>query len=112
MAAGRSLAQPVIFHGRTFASVLPATAESSQTVVKDVEKDGRLRPHLGIEVNPNHGLYAFFRKKTEENGDVVYETLEPLELPQDNSGMWLFDRFWRLLLNPRLNIIRSFMDGR
>lgn len=46
--------------------------------VKDVEQTSSqksqdsLRPHLNVDVNPNHGLYAFFRKK----GDV-YETVEP-----------------------------------
>jgi hypothetical protein len=40
---------------------------------------GRLRPHLGIEVNPNHGLYAFFRKTGDEFSPegVRYETIEP-----------------------------------
>ncbi|KAI0071698.1 MRP-L47-domain-containing protein, partial [Panus rudis PR-1116 ss-1] len=41
-------------------------------------KEGALRPHLGIEVNPNHGLYAFFRKVETEDGEVKYETLEAM----------------------------------
>ena len=41
---------------------------------------GALRPHLNIPVNPNHGLYAFFRKR-EKDGKVVHDSLE------DNSGM-------------------------
>lgn len=36
------------------------------------------RPHLGIQVDPNHGLWAFFRKK-EVDGVVKYETLEAKE---------------------------------
>ena len=36
------------------------------------------RPHLGINVDPNHGLWAFFRKK-EADGVVKHETLEARE---------------------------------
>jgi Mitochondrial 39-S ribosomal protein L47 (MRP-L47) len=31
------------------------------------EHDGPLRPHLKLSVNPDHGLYGFFRLKTNEN---------------------------------------------
>ena len=41
---------------------------------------GALRPHLNIPVNPNHGLYAFFRKR-EKDGKIIHDSLE------DNSGM-------------------------
>ena len=44
-----------------------------------------MRPHLGIEVNPNPGLYAFFRRK-EKEGVVSYETVEPSDLVNDKSG--------------------------
>ncbi len=47
--------------------------------------EGALRPHLGIEVNPNHGLYAFFRRK-EQDGKVSYETVEPTDVVSDKSG--------------------------
>jgi large subunit ribosomal protein L47 len=41
---------------------------------------GALRPHLNIPVNPNHGLYAFFRAR-EKDGKVIHDTLE------DSSGL-------------------------
>jgi large subunit ribosomal protein L47 len=41
---------------------------------------GALRPHLNIPVNPNHGLYAFFRAR-EKDGKVIHDTLE------DHSGL-------------------------
>lgn len=40
---------------------------------------------MGIEVNPNHGLYAFFRRQ-EKDGNVSYETVEPADLVTDKSG--------------------------
>ena len=48
-------------------------------------KDGALRPHLGIEVNPNHGLYGFFRRK-EKDEKVTYDTVEQADLTSDKSG--------------------------
>ena len=41
---------------------------------------GALRPHLNIPVNPNHGLYAFFRKR-EKDGKVTHDPLE------DDAGL-------------------------
>jgi len=41
---------------------------------------GALRPHLNIPVNPNHGLYAFFRKR-ENYGKVTHDPLE------DDAGL-------------------------
>lgn len=79
---------------RSFASVLPDTtaiAESSDASAykaTSAAKDGSLRPHLGIQVNPDHGLYAFFRKKEDDKGNVRYETVEPLQLPEDAAGMF------------------------
>ncbi|KDQ62285.1 hypothetical protein JAAARDRAFT_54259 [Jaapia argillacea MUCL 33604] len=35
-----------------------------------------LRPHLNLPVNPNHGLYGFFRKIKTEKGVEAYETVE------------------------------------
>ena len=75
---------------RAFASVLPSPPSSSSSLALSAPEtsliptststsdlaskpttikagtDGRLRPHLGIEVNPNHGLYAFFRRVPKE----------------------------------------------
>ncbi|KAI0699091.1 mitochondrial 39-S ribosomal protein L47 (MRP-L47)-domain-containing protein, partial [Cytidiella melzeri] len=48
-------------------------------------KPGALRPHLGVQVDPTHGLYAFFRK-TEENGVTKYETVEPNDLSTESTG--------------------------
>jgi large subunit ribosomal protein L47 len=41
---------------------------------------GALRPHLNIPVNPNHGLYAFFRKR-EKDGKATHDPLE------DDAGL-------------------------
>ncbi|KAJ8462424.1 hypothetical protein ONZ51_g10910 [Trametes cubensis] len=76
---------------RTLATHVPAptasgapsiAAAASSTANGYGTEDGPLRPHLGIEVNPNHGLYAFFRKK-EEDGKVWYETVESIDVAQD-----------------------------
>ena len=47
-----------------------------------------MRPHLGIEVNPSHGLYAFFRRK-EKEGEVYYDTVEPQDMIHDKGGTLL-----------------------
>ena len=70
---------PVGSQARTFASVVPGTPATSKALVPSGSKaktpEGHLRPHLGVEVNPNHGLYAFFRR-VEKDGEVDYETVE------------------------------------
>ncbi|KAH9854679.1 MRP-L47-domain-containing protein [Lenzites betulinus] len=69
------------------ASSLPSTASAATSTATNGRgrADGPIRPHLGIEVNPNHGLYAFFRRD-EKNGQVSYETVEPLNVLTTNSG--------------------------
>ncbi|KZT73759.1 MRP-L47-domain-containing protein [Daedalea quercina L-15889] len=65
-----------------------------------VQKEGALRPQLNVAVNPNHGLYAFFRKN-EEDGVVKYDTVEASNSPQGSSGRsWLAAELRR----------KSFMD--
>ncbi|KAL4250050.1 Large ribosomal subunit protein uL29m [Abortiporus biennis] len=45
------------------------------------------RPRLNVEVDPNHGLYAFFRKKiNKDDGAVSYETIEAKNLATVESG--------------------------
>ncbi|KAI8978663.1 mitochondrial 39-S ribosomal protein L47 (MRP-L47)-domain-containing protein [Trametes punicea] len=79
---------------RTLATQVPAPSASgvpsavsanSSTANGYGTEDGPLRPHLGIEVNPNHGLYAFFRKKVGD-GKVTYETVEVTDIVSDKSG--------------------------
>ncbi|KAG2039601.1 mitochondrial 39-S ribosomal protein L47 (MRP-L47)-domain-containing protein [Suillus americanus] len=48
-------------------------------------KGAALRPHLGVEVDPNHGLWAFFRKK-EVDGEMVYVSLEGRDTFQDDPA--------------------------
>lgn len=49
--------------------------------------EGHLRPHLGVEVNSNHGLYGFFRTvKDDITGVSHYETVEPSHKTNDYSG--------------------------
>ncbi|KAG6376964.1 mitochondrial 39-S ribosomal protein L47 (MRP-L47)-domain-containing protein [Boletus reticuloceps] len=57
------------------------------------------RPRLGIQVDPNHGLWGFFRKK-EVDGVVTHETLEAHESLTESGACRLS---W---LNPR----RSWVD--
>ena len=79
------------------ASGLPSTdAAGSSTANGYGTEDGPLRPHLGIQVNPNHGLYAFFRRK-EEDGKVSYETVERVDISKDKSGAF-YMRCGRLCL--------------
>jgi hypothetical protein len=52
------------------------------------QKDGALRPHLDIRVNPNHGLYAFFRKKLDPSSQAVtYDTVDGNTVDDVVSGM-------------------------
>ncbi|KAI0034644.1 mitochondrial 39-S ribosomal protein L47 (MRP-L47)-domain-containing protein, partial [Vararia minispora EC-137] len=43
-------------------------------------KSGALRPHLGIQVKPNHGLWAFFRRVPDEEGVEKYHALDPVHM--------------------------------
>ncbi|TBU43588.1 mitochondrial 39-S ribosomal protein L47 (MRP-L47)-domain-containing protein [Dichomitus squalens] len=68
---------------RRLATHVPAVASAASSSTPS--SDGPLRPHLGIEVNPEHGLYAFFRKK-EKDGKPYYDTVEPMDMTADQSG--------------------------
>jgi large subunit ribosomal protein L47 len=51
-------------------------ALSSSSAANEMEsstKPGALRPHLGIQVNQNHGLYAFFRKIKDEDSVLGFK---------------------------------------
>lgn len=48
-----------------------------------------LRPHLGVEVNPDHALWPFFRKTVGKDGAVTYETLEARDGAADCSGAFM-----------------------
>ena len=63
-------------HSRRYSTPIDASPRVGETS----GAPGALRPHLNIPVNPNHGLYAFFRKR-EKDGKVFYESLE------DESGL-------------------------
>jgi hypothetical protein len=51
--------------------------------------EGPLRPHLGVEVNPNHGLWAFFRKTVGNDGAESYGALEKRDNAAHYSGAFL-----------------------
>ncbi|KAJ1303530.1 hypothetical protein OPQ81_011715 [Rhizoctonia solani] len=53
--------------------------------------EGHLRPHLQVEVDPNHGLYGFFRAVRDEvSGVLEYETISPRHRVNDYIGRaWL-----------------------
>ncbi|KAL1950257.1 hypothetical protein VTO73DRAFT_5381 [Trametes versicolor] len=85
----RSLSSLPSLARRTLATHVPAASASGVPSASSASghgsEEGALRPHLGIEVNPNHGLYAFFRRK-EQDGKVSYESVEPSDVVADKSG--------------------------
>ena len=90
-----SLALGVRAHAARSYATEAALPSPSANVVTSVGKgkkgevpDGPLRPHLGVEVNPNHGLWAFFRKKVGKDGVSGYETIEPKDAVVDYSGVF------------------------
>lgn len=89
----RSLSSLPSLARRTLATHVPAASASGVPSTSSASghgiEEGALRPHLGIEVNPNHGLYAFFRRK-EQDGKVSYESVEPSDVVADKSGTCLF----------------------
>lgn len=76
---------------RAFASVLPKVPTNSKTssgrgsTPSIPTPEGHLRPHRGIEIDPNHGLYGFFRR-VEKDGKADYDTLEVNAPPKTGSG--------------------------
>lgn len=76
--ASPSLASGVRVHAaRSYATevAFPSTS-SAHPVTSAGNPEGPLRPHLGVEVSPNHGLWAFFRKAVGKDGEQSYETIE------------------------------------
>ena len=96
--ASSSLAPGIRAHAaRSYATEATLPSTPPVNVVTPVGKgkkgevpEGPLRPHLGVEVNPNHGLWAFFRKKVGKDGVQSYETLEAKDKVVDYSGAFLF----------------------
>ncbi len=110
--AARSVSSVSAFslHSRRLATQVPVKAGGSSS--QATKEDGPLRPHLEIPVNPNHGLFAFFRKK-EKDGKTFYDTVESADMTADKSGA-----LRGLLLSnafadgPRVTAYsRSFMDS-
>jgi len=73
-------------HAATLPSI-PTTSlsETPPVISEKASKDGPMRPHLKISVDPNHGLYALFRRQ-EKDGVVSYETVEAADVTTDGSG--------------------------
>ena len=76
-------------------TALPSTASADPvtSLSKDERSDvleGPLRPHLGVEVNPNHGLWAFFRKTVGNDGTERYETLQRRDEATHYTGVFFF----------------------
>jgi large subunit ribosomal protein L47 len=63
-------------HARRYSTPIDATLRIRETS----GAPGALRLHLNIPVNPNHGLYAFFRKR-EKDGKIIHDSIE------DDSGL-------------------------
>ncbi|KAH9065319.1 mitochondrial 39-S ribosomal protein L47 (MRP-L47)-domain-containing protein [Lactarius vividus] len=79
-----SNAARLLRQARRYSTPIDATPKIGETS----GAPGALRPHLNIPVNPNHGLYAFFRRR-EKDGKVIYDSLE------DHSGVQdVFGRAW------------------
>jgi large subunit ribosomal protein L47 len=70
-------------HVRRYSTPIEATPTPEAGVT--LSAPGALRPHLNIPVNPNHGLYAFFRKR-EKDGKVRHDPFEDEPGLQDVFG--------------------------
>lgn len=71
---------------RSLATVLPASkavVPSDASTTSSTTDDGTaLRPQTNVQVDPNHGLWAFFRQ--DRQGKLL--TLEPSHKTEDFSG--------------------------
>lgn len=80
-------------HATTLPSTTSAPAAASSPNLPSVPQpstpnnaeEGPLRPHLNIPVDPNHGLWAFFRRKVDK-GVVSYDTVEAPHPGKDFTG--------------------------
>ncbi|GBE84950.1 hypothetical protein SCP_0701320 [Sparassis crispa] len=83
----RTLATHATAVPTTYPGTPPVQAHSKKAAVSSASTNegGALRPHLNIPVNPNHGLYGFFRR-TEKDGVVSYETVEQNNALTTNTG--------------------------
>ena len=100
-----SKATRLLRHVRRYSTPIDATPRIGETS----GAPGALRPHLNIPVNPNHGLYAFFRKR-EKDGKVIYDSLEDNSGMEDVFGEWQHFSMWQ----PRCDDLRrsSLVCGR
>lgn len=79
-----------VHDARSYATEAPLPSTSSANDATSAGgPEGPLRPHLGVQVNPNHGLWAFFRKTVGKDGVQSYETLEKKDNAVHYSGTFL-----------------------
>ena len=99
----RSLRVQRVFNAARCASTEAVVSSGPVDPVAKQAKSVGKRPHLGIEVDPNHGLWGFFRKKVDSEGTVSYETVEPRDA-HDESGACCVEDALRHYLDHRMVI--------
>ena len=65
----------------------------------DLRLSGALRPHLGIQVKPDHGLFHFFRKSVGDDGLDKYSAIDEPYMLGDRSGAYTILRAVATSLN-------------
>jgi large subunit ribosomal protein L47 len=108
------------------ASVSPSNETQSIDPLQRAKKDKKvvvgLRPSFRVPVNPNHGLYGFFRKK-EKDGVVSYDSLPDFNERLKTGRSWTaaelrrksfrdLHTLWYILLRERNLCATQLEEGR
>ena len=82
--------------------------ERYEQFLNEKENESPLRPQIKIDVDPNHGLWAFFRKEQNEDGQETYQTVKGHLPGQVLSGRRLLFLYSKLYSNL---IVRSILES-